>query len=975
MNTIFASKFARLLHWADRQSASSIELASNELVVKGSIHSIVPVSRITAPCKITRGLLFNSVVVVLEENSQVRLHGVNYRSGEHFVKLVNGAWYTILRKRFAENSSDFQQIANVTERLENPIRYPSASLISPYFEKAETLSKLVPSPLPEGVFPDAESEQIKATVDLAKNVTEIRSRGIPTYIERELESSKSLFDSVESNPLTYEQRLSVVMDEDATLVLASAGSGKTSVLVAKVAHLIKRKIRNPDEILLLAFGSGAAKEMLNRITNKCGVTVDTRTFHALGYEIIQNVEGQKPTVADYASDEAKLRLHLNGILKSLTKSNPWLLQKLLSWFSEHLEPYRNEWDFRSKREYYEYVSSHEYRTFQGEKVKSHEELMIANWLYSNGVNYEYEREYEFADPDSKLRKYQPDFYLSDYGVYLEHFGVRKEIDSKGDVVLQTAPFVDRSKYLEGMKWKRNTHRENNTVLIETYSYEQIEGNLLSSLAEKLKQHNVRINPKPDEEILQRLVEIGQVDKFTDILATFLKHFKDTGISITDCQDRIGKNSDTGRNKAFLGIFEQVYEEYQRQLGERIDFEDMIRRATQLVESGRFKSPYRHILIDEFQDISVGRAKLLQALKSQHTDARIFAVGDDWQSIYRFAGSNLDVMRNFGELFGASLAKSKISETVDLGVTFRCVDRISDAARRFVLKNSNQFEKQVRSVTATNEPAITVLYAKFNATEGTLLKLLDNKIECVNFGRQDSILLLGRYRKTVPENLKELQRKFPNRSIKFNTIHSSKGLEADHVILLGANSGRFPSEIVDDPILDLVLPESEIFPHAEERRLFYVALTRARMSVVIIANEQKPSCFVEELTDDSAYGVQVVQGGNVSSKKVRCPNCQGSAIQITSRDGKVFYKCTYEDLCDTICPACSVCGSDLPVANPQKPNLYVCSCGANYEGCPSCKSGWLVERIGKFGKFLGCVNYPECDGTKNIRKRNRRKRKG
>lgn len=228
---------------------------------------------------------------------------------------------------------------------------------------------------------------------------------IMTFIETEL-VEKDLFDTIESHSLTAEQRLAVVTDEDATLVLAGAGSGKTSVIVAKAAYLIERGIRPWSEILLLAFGRDAAEEMARRIRQRCGAPVDAMTFHALGYEIIRQVEGQAPALAAHASDDAQFFALLREILRSeiATKAGPCAL--LLNWFAEFYRPGKTEWDFNSADEYARYVQSTELRTLQGECVRSFEELMIANWLYLNGIAYEYEPDDEHALPGNDRRAYR-----------------------------------------------------------------------------------------------------------------------------------------------------------------------------------------------------------------------------------------------------------------------------------------------------------------------------------------------------------------------------------------------------------------------------------------------------------------------------------------------------------------------------------------------------------------------------------------
>lgn len=517
-----------------------------------------------------------------------------------------------------------------------------------------------------------------------------------------------------------------------------------------------------------------------------------------------------------------------------------------------------------------------------------------------------------------------------------------------------------------MAWKRKVHKEHNTTLIETYSYERVEGRLTESLAEKLAPY-ATTDPIPSHQVFDTLTEMGQVDAFTQTLSTFLRHFKSSGVTVGQCRARGEKTKDKARSLAFLQIFEPLIEAYQKRLENRIDFEDMIVQATEHVKAGRYQSPYRHLLVDEFQDISDGRAQLLLALKAQHSDARIFAVGDDWQSIYRFAGSDIHLMRNFGREFGGTFAASTgVHSTVDLGRTFRSVDKIALAARSFVLKNPSQIEKRIVTASTTDAPAIKIVYYARGQEEASLSSVLGS-IEATDVStKKTSVLLLGRYRFVKPDNLWQLTRTFPKLSIRFMTVHASKGLEADHVVILRAASGRmgFPSEIVDDPLLDLVLPEPENFDHAEERRLFYVALTRARKSVTVSTDRQKPSVFVRELIENEEYGV--IELGKSGVAEHRCGACGGRMLAQESKKGSRYFACEHRFLCGEMLRPCSVCNNDLPIVDGSNSGAMVCSCGAQFPSCPECGDGWLVERKGRYGKFLGCVKYPSCKGTQKIR---------
>lgn len=924
---------------------------------------------ITHPLQVTKVLGKPSVAVTIRRGEEVKVAGFKKSDACNFVTSANDAW----RRHFAEQvdqaDGELRALAEAVGRLDQPKRYPSACLLQPFLARANVVAAKLPAEVPNGVLPAEQQKVLDRVLAFQTGPGRFRDAAIKSFIATELITFKEFFDTIESNPLTPEQRLAVVTDEDATLVLAGAGSGKTSVIVAKAAYLIKSGSRLPDEILLMAFGKDAAAEMATRIEERAGAKVDALTFHALGNSIIRQVENGAPALAPHASDDKQFSALLRDILFKDVATQPALAVLLLKWFSEFYWPYKSEWDFKTKDEYYQYVESHELRTLQGDLVKSFEEWEIANWLYLNGIAYEYEPDYEHELPENTRTAYTPDFRLTESGVYIEHFGVRKAQGPDGEVRLTTAPHVDRKEYLDGMEWKRKVHAEHETTLIETFSYERVEGRLTEALEEKLAPFATP-NPIPPEQVFEQLTELGQVDAFSQVLGTFLRHFKSSGTTISSCLERAEVSRDKARGVAFLRIFEPVLEAYQNRLGDRIDFEDMIVRATEHVKAGRYKSPYRHLLVDEFQDISEGRASLLKALKEQHADARVFAVGDDWQSIYRFTGSDIHLMRDFGEEFGGVFAgASGVHSSVDLGRTFRSVDKIALPARTFVLQNPSQITKQVIPAGTSEKPAIRVAHYGWGQ-EGAALKSALDDIEATTSGSETSVLLLGRYNFLCPEDLPQLRRQYPNLSLRFMTVHRSKGLEADHVVVLKAASGRmgFPSEIVDDPLLDLVLPKPEQYDHAEERRLFYVALTRARKSATILADRQRPSVFARELIENPSYGV--IELGEAGISEHRCGACGGRMLSQISTKGNVYFQCEHRRLCGQMLRPCSVCGTDLPIADKAQPGHLTCGCGATYHACPECSDGWLVERKGRWGEFLGCVKYPDCNGKKNIEKTKR-----
>ena len=496
----------------------------------------------------------------------------------------------------------------------------------------------------------------------ALNPATSRSDANKRYIKNEIVRSHNFFDTIESNPLTETQRHAVVVDEDNNLVVAAAGSGKTSVIVAKVGHLIHRQFQQPKNILVLAYGKDAQSELQERIKKSLGKLiadqVTIKTFHALGLAVIGDVKGRRPSIAKVAEGARSLSKLIDDIIQQLL-SNERFATPMRNWFQSYFAPYQSPFDFQNLGEHRDYIRRHQIDTLKGDTVKSFEECEIANFLFLNGIDYKYENYYVHDTANKKYAQYRPDFFLTAHGVYIEHFAVSRDG--------RTPAFIEQD-YLEKMNWKRELHKNYNTPLVETYSYEKREGTLLTNLEAKLSSRGIKLQPIEPAAMYPVLTNSGRIDPFTRLTATFLGHWKSNRLSVEQARQRAQQLRDPARALAYLEVFSMIFAEYQLRLGSNgeIDFNDMIIEATDHVEASRYQNPYSYICVDEFQDISRSRARLLKALLQQSPSNQLFAVGDDWQAIYRFAGSDISVMQQFQKHFG-------ISETTILGETFRCVD--------------------------------------------------------------------------------------------------------------------------------------------------------------------------------------------------------------------------------------------------------------------------------------------------------------
>lgn len=720
------------------------------------------------------------------------------------------------------------------------------------------------------------------------------------FVKMELITYAEFFDSIESKPLTDEQRKASVVMEDRNLLIAAAGSGKSSTVVAKIGYALKINFCRPDEILAVMFNRNAREELEARLTKRLpeqGKQVATRTFHKLGKDIIGEVEGKQPTPAPW-EDSAQTSADFIERLVDELLGDPEFLSHWLLFRSVCFRPNRELSSFKTQRDYDAYLREvGEERdghrgilTLNGELVRSMEEVAIANWLFLNGVTYQYERPYEFETADRQHRQYFPDFYYPDINLYHEHFA----LDDNGK-----PPSWLKGDYEQGVLWKRVLHSEKGTALIETTSAMYRRGELFGSLKAELEQRGVILKPRPTSEILSRLNQ--KQTKYAPFLRTFITHLKSNGYSLDQLALRASSQRDRWRATVFLKVFEPVLRKYQERLEAEgfIDYEDMVRRAADYVASGKFRHPYQLILVDEFQDISQAGAALIKAMLAQNPACKLFAVGDDWQSINRFAGADIDIMASFERNFGATA-------TNYLTQTFRSNQGISDVAATFVQANPVQYRKPVHSIDKTTGDVIQIVEYNWDEDVEVLLSQHLNELAVIAAQKEKpaSVFVLARYNHLKPGNMKLLQSRFQEHlTIEFKSTHRSKGLEADYVIILGMNSGSFsfPSQIEDDSLLDMVMPARETYPNAEERRLFYVGLTRARHKAFLFTRKSKISGFIPELLAPEFSG------------KVR----YGAADHA-----------------------------------PAKP-------------CPKCGIGVVREKRGKFGWFLGCSTYPECTHTEKI----------
>ena len=689
---------------------------------------------------------------------------------------------------------------------------------------------------------------------------------------------------VEGKMLDEQQMRCIAKDARNHLVLAGAGTGKTTTIVGHVKYLLKKGVCSPNEILVLSFTNASAAEMSERLRREIGCPITAQTFHKLGLDIITSVQGKKPKI--YSGD---IRQFVRKQLDELTR-NAAYLQKLCVYLTFHGAGQKSEFDFQSEDEYRSYLKFNPPVTLKKETVKSYGELDIANFLTQNGITYVYEQEYPLDTRTSEFGQYHPDFYLPNFDLYIEYFGINRQGEVPPCFSGKDGASAAQA-YQAGIRWKRELHRQNKTRLIEVYAYEKQEEQLLSKLEERLKRAGVVLAPISAEKMWSEISGTGnqKLDRVAELFGTVITLVKSNSCTLDDVRGRNRSFRNLPSIASVIDLIEPIYNNYQSMLLSRseIDFNDMINLASAYVRYGHFAHSFSHVIIDEYQDISQSRYRLLEEMR-QKKDYRLFCVGDDWQSIYRFSGSDIGFILHFEKYWGAS-------EISRIETTYRFPQSLISVSSKFIMQNPEQNQKQLRSAIKDSGFSMEKITGYSDAYS---VEFLAERLKELPKG--STVFFLGRYRFDIKilDGQRRLSYRYnaalgrtevtlanrPDLQISFMTIHSAKGLQADYVFLLNnkACGMGFPSQIADAPILQLLLDNCDHFPFAEERRLFYVAITRARKKVWLVTRKGNESVFVEEI--DAAYGEAMRR------EQYTCPLCGGRLVRRSGPYGD-FYGCS------------------------------------------------------------------------------------
>ena len=707
--------------------------------------------------------------------------------------------------------------------------------------------------------------------------------------------------------LDRQQVEAVVACEDAQLVLASAGSGKTLSLLAKIEYL-NRNLRIPaTQILAISF----TKKTVDELVERCAVkNVEFRTFHGLGNKILRSVPselGAKTLVS-----ENEIAQFFSQKIPELCARNLQFVQLIndyiLFYFSAPSNPgvfenfasrinFNHQFLRRALKD--EVKVSKEHQILNGDFIRSKEEQLIANWLFIHQINYAYQKQYSYTQT-----KYRPTFSCEDF--YIDVL----QINHDG-----TSP--QGREYLREVKWRRKIHAKNHTNYIEIHSGDWESNQIFVKLEAALRALKIKFVRLSEGEIFTKIQASASYREdylaFLRQLQTFLSLHKNANYTKTEVLQRVIKGDVYAKMRArsFLKIYFCLADSYAEYLEDnrKYDFADMINDATRAVEDyPEIAKGYRYILLDEVQDLSRNRFLLVRAILRKNPGCKLFAVGDDWQSIYRFTGSDLTLIQEFEQTFGLATRRSLIETTHRFGLPTITL------SSEFVQKNPTQSHKNVFNIQDKPTPIYVILNRpKFRTNDAESLNIiLQNLIQQHGYPaiREKSFQIISRFNHDIKrlqesENLKiqtsangtaDILWHNPKNSaeelkLEFCSMHKSKGITRDIVIVLNMNSDLMgmPALRESDPITDSLLSHEDDFAFAEERRLFYVAITRAREATFIIANRKNPSPFIFEIsqTIKEAYGKL-------------CPKCgTGELIRKHGKSGDFFYCSNYRFGCNYV----------------------------------------------------------------------------
>jgi DNA helicase-4 len=694
--------------------------------------------------------------------------------------------------------------------------------------------------------------------------------------------------------LNDKQREAVISEGKRLLVLAGAGSGKTKTLLQKLIYLIEEKGVSPSNILAITFTKNATNEMIDRLIISADQTGDyakllvdkrlskidkdkerfnnqkkykwidgltVRTFHSFCYSILRNhgvneFDNKFRIIGDEKrNEEDELSKHVapetvfevvHKLLIEQCEDTEFLLQLkryILDYIIDKIDLKKNDNKFLQKDGKY-------FTTLDGTKVRSKSEQFIADWFYRHSIKYEYEPLLNVKD-----FSFHPDFYIPEANLYIEHIS-------------------DKS---FSTKDKEEQFQKGNLLLVKTFesmtkdsalfnhSLDKIVKNRLPANYHKTISLNFKEEFKSYHEDVRDFVQ--QIMRITDMI-------KVENINI----DKVLGNARKDQHERVRNFYElaiPIVKKYNHYCIDKsyLDFNDMISRSASLFQNHadiahKYKSKYQYILVDEFQDVNNLQVDLIKLLLTDHT--QLFCVGDDWQSIYGFRGSNVSYIVDFENHFPSS-------KVITLNLNYRSTQNIVGASNEVIKHNKFKVEKDIQ---ASKKSEHKIVVYSGGSEDENIQFCLDKVRELQNTGlTSEDILFLYRrthmYNPGAYSNRPSYSKTFYKEGIKVQakTIHAAKGLEAKVVFIIGLTegSGGFPDIWLEDRIFQVIKKANHDLLMEEERRLFYVAITRAKDKLFLITEKGNESSFLKEIPDIFTVKTSIPIK-SVVEKVITCHKC-------------------------------------------------------------------------------------------------------
>lgn len=695
-----------------------------------------------------------------------------------------------------------------------------------------------------------------------------------------------------TTPLSLEQVAALANPSRNQLVSARAGSGKTTVLACKASLLIDCEHVHPDQILVMAFNTKAADEIRERIRRvfRQARFENARTFHSLAFQLVQPTED---LLFDDSGDilSRKMTLFVQRILKEEIKNSAFI-GKMYRFFRREMAEIERAGFFQEGEHYFVFRRNLRQVTLNGEIVKSMGEKYIADFLFEHDIPYRYEEVNLWGN-----QIYRPDFsmFYEQQKFVIEHWGI-DEYDASKRVPPEWTQTWDE--YHAQMQAKRAFWRKEGVTLIETSVRDLQQGReaFEAVLGNRLAQNGISRERLSSADLEQKITKDYTITRLAELLVQFIQRAKKQMLKAEDIQEHLRNyEPEDAREAVFIDLACRVYLEYERvqQQQKKIDFDDVMMLAIDKIHQTRGNceimlghpkhrsvrmNDLRWILLDEYQDFSNLFYHLIAAVQLYNPSVRIFCVGDDWQAINGFAGSDLHYFHRFTDLLNDAVVQYIVTN-------YRSRAEIVQAGNRLMHGKGQPADYLPDSMGGDiHIEYIDDVWIEMRGDEQNIDQKTEDErflvMDTTNGGRQYPRVIASKYLKlcyeiiSAPENQGKsvailnrtgridglpledfrsiLLSCFPKASlsqlkprIDVETVHKYKGLEADLVVILNASEGMFPL-LHPDNALFRFFGKTLIDAYAEEQRLFYVALTRAKQSLYILTERGRESSFLTSL---------------------------------------------------------------------------------------------------------------------------------